>query len=66
MPLPIRFIATALGINARQFAEGWYEGHMRYKANGSPMIVQGSRFPVGNVSFAASQAAVAFYVGLEK
>jgi hypothetical protein len=59
-------MAVMLGINARDFAEGWLEGRGRYKAQHAPQVVGGSQHKPGTVQFAASQAAVAFYIGMEK
>lgn len=66
MAFPIRLLA-GLGITrAREFAAGWIEGTNRYKAEGAPAIIPGSMFKTGTVEFAASQAAVAYHIGLER
>lgn len=61
----IRMLATMFGISTRAFVAGWIEGQARYQADGSPSIVPGSAHRPGSVEFAASQAAVAYYIGRE-
>lgn len=63
--IPLRALTTMLGINTRDFAAGWIEGKARYSAEGVPAVIPGSRHRAGSVAFAASQAAVAFYIGME-
>ena len=62
----VRLIAAFSVTSSKAFGVGWIEGHNRYKADGSPSIVPGSMFTPGTVEFAASQAAVAFYIGRER
>lgn len=61
----LKLVASVFGINAKAFMVGWVEGHSRVSADGAPAIVPGSHFPAGSVEFAASQAAVAFYIARE-
>lgn len=56
----LSILAAMAGVSAKAFAAGWAEGEMRAKANGAPEVVPGSHFAKGSVSFAASNAAVAF------
>jgi hypothetical protein len=68
MALPIKMLATMLGISARDFAEGWVEGRARYRAIG-PIgygVEPASHFARGTTQRGASDAAVAFYLGVEK
>lgn len=60
--IPLRAMAAVLGVNAQEFAKGWWEGHHRTQAEGAPNIIPGSMFHAGSVAHAASQAAVAFYL----
>lgn len=66
MNLPLSMVARLIGVNAKDFAEGWFEGRGRYKSTGNKAVIPGSSYQAGTVAFAASQAAVAFYIGMEK
>lgn len=54
-----------LGLNAKLFALGWAEGHVRAHSKNAPDVIPGSMYDQGTVEFAASQAAVAFFIALK-
>lgn len=66
MALTLRFLAGMAGVNARDFAAGWYEGLVRAKGSLASDIIPASMYDRGTVAFAASQAAVAFKIGLDE
>lgn len=66
MNLPLKWVANMIGVSARDFASGWMEGRTRYQGAQDKRVIPGSFFKAGSVAFAASQAAVGFYEGLEK
>lgn len=65
MELKLKFLIGMAGINVREFSKGWYEGMGRAKFVAGGDIIPASGFARKSVAFAASQAAVAFSLGME-
>jgi len=63
--LPLRLAAAAAFTRGQAFAAGWLEGVQRHREAAGRSLIPGSRFDQPSVAFAASQAAVAYCIGLE-
>lgn len=70
-PSSLRLLGCKAGQDANDFALGWAEGLARWRSiRNDPEAIAaarsrpGSFFPFGSVAFAASEAAVAYMIGL--